>query len=376
MMASRLHILLVEPFFTGSHRAWAEGYRKHSRHNVQILSLPGYHWKWRMHGGAVTLAGKALQTNRPDVALATDMLDLALFKALTYPAWGKVPMAVYFHENQLTYPWSPADKDVALQRDNHYAFINYTAALAADRVFFNSRYHHDSFLEELPRFLNQFPDHQNIETIQAIRAKSAVLPLGLDLKTFDPFILPPEQKGKLRERAVILWNHRWEYDKNPEAFFNALMEIAERGIDFRLIVLGEQKERRPAVFDVAREKLADKILHFGYVESREEYARWVCRADILPVTSYQDFFGSSVVEAMYCNVVPFLPRRLAYPEHIPETLHRTFFYDEEDFVNKLQRRIWDVKYLRIMNTQPYAARYDWSNMASHYDRALEELCAK
>jgi hypothetical protein len=76
---------------------------------------------------------------------------------------------------------------------------------------------------------------------------------------------------------------------------------------------------------------------------------------------------------MYCNVVPFLPKRLAYPEHIPEQFHHTFFYDEEDFVNKLQRRIWDVKYLRVMDMRQYAVKYDWEQMAAVYDDALANV---
>ena len=34
------------------------------------------------------------------------------------------------------------------------------------------------------------------------------------------------------KRAVILWNHRWEYDKNPESFFKLLFKLADQNIDF------------------------------------------------------------------------------------------------------------------------------------------------
>jgi len=47
-----MKILLVEPFFVGSHASWAKGYQQFSQHDVEILSLPGRHWKWRMYGGA------------------------------------------------------------------------------------------------------------------------------------------------------------------------------------------------------------------------------------------------------------------------------------------------------------------------------------
>ncbi|MDX1521413.1 MAG: DUF3524 domain-containing protein, partial [Anaerolineae bacterium] len=134
-----MKILLIEPYYTGSHAAWTDGYAKYSQHQVDILSLPGRFWKWRMHGGAVTLARKFLaSTLRPDLILATDMLDLTTFLALTRERTSGIPTAIYFHENQLTYPWSPTDRDIPLNRDKHYGFINYTSALAADAVLFNS----------------------------------------------------------------------------------------------------------------------------------------------------------------------------------------------------------------------------------------------
>ena len=58
-----MKILILEPFFTGSHQQWAEGFQKHSTHQVEILSLSGHHWKWRMHGGAIALADLFLQKN-------------------------------------------------------------------------------------------------------------------------------------------------------------------------------------------------------------------------------------------------------------------------------------------------------------------------
>ena len=110
---------LIEPFYTGSHAAWAEGYAKFSRHNIEILSLSGNHWKWRMHGGAVTLADKFIKSGaEPDIILASDMLDLSTFLALTRRQTSGIPAAVYFHENQICYPWSPDDQDVSKKQES------------------------------------------------------------------------------------------------------------------------------------------------------------------------------------------------------------------------------------------------------------------
>ncbi|MGI9541618.1 MAG: tRNA-queuosine alpha-mannosyltransferase domain-containing protein, partial [Cyclobacteriaceae bacterium] len=132
-----MKIVLLEAFFSGSHRQWAEGLQRFSKHEIEILSLPGRHWKWRMHGGAITLAKRfqQLQT-KPDLIIATDMLDLGQFLSLTRKETAQIPVAIYFHENQLSYPWSPTDEDVELKRDRHYGWLNYTSALAADTLFF------------------------------------------------------------------------------------------------------------------------------------------------------------------------------------------------------------------------------------------------
>ena len=58
-----MHITLLEPFFAGSHAAWATEYQQFSQHDIQILSLKGRHWKWRMYGGGIALAAKFLEQN-------------------------------------------------------------------------------------------------------------------------------------------------------------------------------------------------------------------------------------------------------------------------------------------------------------------------
>lgn len=358
-----LDIVLLEPYLTGSHAAWTREYAAHSRHRVRILGLEGRHWKWRMHGGAVTLARQFLAEGlRPDLLLATDMLDLTTFLALTRNVTARTPVALYFHENQLTYPWSPGDADPALRRDAHYGFINYAGALAADAVLFNSDYHRRTFLEALPGFLAAFPDHREPESVAAISEKSRVLPLGLDLRALDgpaaPRVGPP----------LLLWNHRWEYDKNPEEFFRALFRLEELGVEFELAVLGESFRKSPPIFAEARRRLARRLVHWGFVESFADYAAWLRRADLLPVTSIHDFFGAAVVQAIHCDTWPLLPKRLAYPEHLPPARHGEFFYDDfEDLVARLAGLCRGIEGVRRMPTRPLVARYDWTALAPDYD---------
>lgn len=368
-----MKIALLEPFMTGSHASWAREYADRSRHQIEIFALEGRHWKWRMHGGAVTLARKFLAADfRPDVLLATDMLDLTTFLALTRHVTARVRTAIYFHENQLTYPWSPTDADIHNQRDAHYAFINYASALVADKVLFNSNYHRLSFLAQLPDFLKSFPDAHEIESVKQIEKKSQTLSLGLDLKQFDAY--RPARSCAGNRPPLILWNHRWEYDKNPEDFFQVLYRLEENKIAYELAVLGESYSTSPAIYAEARQRLRHRIIHWGFVEEFSDYAGWLWRADILPVTSIHDFFGVSVVQALYCGCRPLMPQRLAYPEHISPEYHEECFYtDFDDLVVRLSKLCQRVEKESIDALRADVAHYDWDDMAPLYDAVLEGL---
>ena len=361
-----MKITLLAPYYTGSHAAWADGLARTSRHEVELLSLSGYFWKWRMHGGAVTLARRFLDAGaQPDMLLTTDMLDLTTFLALTRRHTANLPVALYMHENQLTYPLRPGEK-----RDLHYGFINYASMMAADRVLFNSTYHRESIFDELPRLLKHFPDYNELGSLEPLREKSQVLPLGIDLARYDVFRPAEHRSGP----PLILWNHRWEYDKNPGEFFRVLFQLADEGLEFQVALAGENNRQIPAEFETARERLGERVVHYGFAEDFETYALLLWRADILPVTSRHDFFGASVVEAMYCGVWPLLPARLTYPDFIPTAWKDTCLYrTRTELIGQLRRLIQEVERHRTASLGDYVARYDWSQLAGAYDACFQDI---
>ncbi|MDE0767071.1 MAG: DUF3524 domain-containing protein [Opitutaceae bacterium] len=368
-----MRICLIEPFYTGSHKRWADELVTRSRHDIDILSLPGRHWKWRMHGAAITLADEFASRNQSyDLILASDMLDLTVFLSLLRREISHIPVAFYFHENQLLYPWSPRDADTKKGRDFHYAFINYTSALAADKLFFNSDYHRTAFLAALPEFLDRYPDFNNKETVLQLESKSQTLWLGMDLKAFDAHRLP--NRGAQSDRPLIVWNHRWEYDKNPIGFFRILYQLVDRGIEFDLALLGESFEEAPPYFVEAKERLGSRIVHYGIAKAFSDYANWLWQADIALVTSNQDFFGGSVVEAIYCGCHLIIPNRLAYPDHIDTDQNQSNFYESEtDAVDLLEKWIKSKAWKKPSTLSKSVRRYDWSNQIEHYDEEFETL---
>jgi len=375
-----MNVLALEPWYGGSHKTFLKGLVANSAHTYHSITMAARFWKWRMHGGAVTLARKAVQAVEsgftPDLIFASSMVNVPAFLALTRSAMPNVPVVVFFHENQLTYPL-PEGKP----RDYTYAYINYLSCLAADRIVFNSQFHFDAFMEALPTLLRTFPDYTHLNTVQEIRAKSTVLHLGMDLQSHDAFAedYSPHRWGPGMEPPIVLWNQRWEYDKNPEAFFRLMNRLDDIGCTFRLILAGEHFEEQPPEFERAFKRYAERILHYGYAEDFEEYSRLLHRADLIVSTSIHEFFGIAVMEAIYCGCHPLLPNRLSYPELIPETLHHPLLhapilYDDDDALFRMMVRILkgEERPLPASTLKSIPERLDWRTHVADYDALFTE----
>lgn len=360
-----MNILMVEPFYGGSHKSWSQGLIKHSSHNIQIITMEPLNWKWRMEGGAVTMARLFLKLEKDfDLILVSDMLNLPLFVSLAKDRIKNTPVAIYFHENQFTYPASPHDKRKGYARDLHFGFINFSSALLADKVFFNSKFHMDEFFSVARKYLESKFDHKELEQLESIKNKSSVLPLGMDFEELDSL----ESYGNKCRKPLILWNHRMEHDKNPEQFFKLLYELDDNGLEFEVCILGEGTDVESKVFDEARLRLKERIIHFGFVEDFKEYLLWLKRADILPVTSQHDFFGCSVVEAIRAGAYPLLPKRLAYPEHLPTHLHKDHYYrGYKDLYGKMEELLGNVFPTRAVDLSAHMDKYAWPNIIDIYD---------
>ncbi len=352
----RRRLLVLEPYHGGSHRAVLDvllpaistlGWE------ADVLTLPARKWKWRMRGAAITMAaetrrlheawsdgraasdpGSAATLSRGaadrgpwDLILASTFLNLAEFLGLAGDAVAGVPKAVYFHENQLVYP----NRHTA-EWDLQFPLTNITSALAADLCLFNTAWNLDSFVSAIPPFIDQFPDHHPRGIAEQISAKSAVLHPPFDPAPFDA---ATRQRGP---RCRIVWPHRWEHDKAPEAFFAAVGVLAAEGLDFEVAVAGQPFAETREQFEAAAPGLAGRLVHMGAPASREDYAALLASCDVAVSTAVNEFFGLAMVEAAYAGCHPLVPDRLAYPEIYPEPMR---YSDEEDLVSRLRAAILD-----------------------------------
>lgn len=364
-----MRLLIVEPYFGGSHRAWAEGYARASSHDVELVTHEARFWKWRMQGAHVTLAQDArrvIDDRGPiDVVVGSSMLNLASFLGDLGPARGRAGSALYMHENQLTYPRSPRDRE-----DETYPMINWTSMCAADRVFFNSTFHRDHWFERIGSLLKRFPDHRHSHLVDAVAAKSSVLAVGVDLARIDR-----SRPANLGGGPVILWNHRWEHDKGPVVFAAAMEQLIATGREFKVVLTGEQFVTEPAALRELRSSLGHRLAHVGFVGD-ERYVELVLAADIVVSTAEQEFFGIAITEAIYAGAFPIVPADLVFPERIPERFHdRCMYADRNGLVAHLVWAIDNVADARAIARamRPTMAGYDWTVVAPRYDTTFEHL---
>lgn len=361
-----MQVLLVSPYHGhSSHASWAEGYRAHSRHRIETLTLSDRAWAWRMRGGSVGLY-EALTPRHAsaDLIVATSMTDVAALTGLLRrtPLAAK-PVVFYMHENQLTYPIRKEGV-----RDRGLAWLQFTSMLAADEVWFNSEHNRASWFLALPEFLQSMPEQHGMCQISDLQQRSRVVPVGLTLPS------TPIHSKVSDGPPILLWNQRWDWDKNPDAFCDLVLALLPQ-VEFRVVLAGQRPQREPPNLIALKAVLGGRLLHAGWC-SRDDYLQWLGRACLTVSTARHEFFGISVLEAAAHGVIPLLPRKLAYPELFPpEEFPRLFYRDRQELQSLAVAALKHPNGLAASMgaVQRAAYRYCWTALAPIYDGLLEDV---
>lgn len=352
-------VLILEPYYGGSHRFFLEGLQRYIAADYVVFTLPARKWKMRMQLSALWCIDriKSLppEQRRFDAVLCSSFIDVAVFRSLLtgVKGWNSAArICTYFHENQLFYPQRQTDPN-----NFQFAAINFHSALASDRIAFNSTFNAQSFFGGCQKYLQTAGEMQLSGIIDELRGRSQVLHPGIDFSGIDRQRRNPDSGA-----PVIVWNHRWEHDKNPDRFFQVLHEIASWGVDFRLILLGQTFPDSPQCFAEARNVFKERIIHYGYATSYFDYVTLLCRGDVVISTALHEFFGIAIIEAVRAGCLPVLPDRLSYPELFP----KAFLYQESELGEKLAEALTNNFRLAPENAKTITERFSWKSLAPRY----------
>jgi glycosyltransferase involved in cell wall biosynthesis len=375
-------VLFIEPYDGGSHRAFREGWIKRSRHQFESFTLPARFWKWRMRGAAAWFADILNQRLQDpvDLIFVTGFLNVADLRGMLRPPLDRVPVILYMHENQLTYPLSPDE-----EFDFHFGFTNIISCLAANRIVFNSEFHRRLFLDSLANYLGRMPEGVPRRVPQRLEASSEVLGVGLERTPLNDDHFPQYRAGKCDpdigptwprgERHLLVWNHRWEFDKRPELFSAAVIRLLDAGLDFDVALLGESKSHEE-IFQPLADRLGPRCVAFGFLPTRGQYDQLLERADIVVSCANQEYFGISVAEAVQAGCYPVLPREQVYPSMYGSRCKGRHFYENEDeLVALLTDLLTGDSCGHVCSLDRDVDEFCWDRLVHNFDDLVDRIVA-
>lgn len=360
-------VLIIEPYFGGSHKQFLEGLMKEVKADYTLITLPARKWKMRMQLAAPWAVEQIKEIRKKDrcydTVLCSTFVDVSVLRALVHrlEGWNDgAKFCLYLHENQFAYPSRIKDPSFF-----QFTAINYNSCIASDSLAFNSRYNRESFFKGCTKYLKAASDMKLLTTIEMLKGNSRIIYPGIDFLHFQSST--KERSGDSSNKIpVIVWNHRWEHDKNPEPFFEALRQLKNNSIPFRLIVLGQSFSGTPDCFAEAEKYFSKEIIHFGYAQSYQKYIELLERGDFVVSTALHEFFGIAVIEAVRAGCYPVLPNRLSYPE----LFHKRFLYSGEKLAEKLEKLLQKPLRFTVEEGTEMTKSFCWITLREKYEKWL------
>lgn len=329
------NVAFFEPWYGGSHRAFADAWTARSRNRVEVIDLPARHWKWRQEASAWELAAKANDLQVPDVVACSDYVDLPRLMAFLPKRWRTLPTLCYFHENQLTYPRPAKESDrSSAERDLTHAFSNVLTAIRADAVVFNSEFHRREFADAANDWLRTLPRPNPRAQLERALANATVVPPLPELHAVP--LGPGAPKGA---PLCVAFPHRLEDDKDPLQFLAAVRRALDGGARLTLALFGGAPEAASQEIRSALDALGAVVERAGFVTSRAAYLEELGRCDVVASTARHEFFGVAFAEAMAAGCAPLALDRANYRALVGEAGAALegagIARDEADFARRL-----------------------------------------
>lgn len=264
-MSTQLDILALEPFYGGIRRHMLETVVRCSRHRWTLLKLPPRRIERRLSVAASWFAEQLGRhwAGRVDILFTSEAMNLASLYRLV-PNLARQPSVVYFHENQIPNEYTPPrkaqDRPVAenhdmpawagvptvmlapsREREVDLELVNLNTATAATEIWFNSAYHHSSFMAAVKKLVERHFELSSANPLPGVMAKSLLMHPPIDLNLV-PHIRSAYRMPQRDPRAIFVDTR----DAQVRVLNAALSELASRGEKFRLITVGPVQDLSPS----------------------------------------------------------------------------------------------------------------------------------
>lgn len=232
---------------------------------------------------------------------------------------------VTFHDlfNEVNTEWTPEKLRTRLHR--LYKF----SATSADKIIAVS----ENTKKDLIKFYG-IPEGKVVvvhngrdEFYQPVQDEEGIVRIRQKYQTGERFIL--------HVGGLALW-------RNIPRLLEALLVLKKKELPHKLVLVGRQFWGFDLAREVARLKLADKVVSIDYV-SKEDLRLLYNAAEVLAFPSLYEGFGFPALEAMACGTPTVVSEAAALPEVVGEAAFLIDPYDVSSIASGIERVIEDEK---------------------------------
>ncbi len=182
----------------------------------------------------------------------------------------------------------------------------------------------------------------------------SVAPPGTDFERFRP--VPDTTR-----EPVILHVGRLKKYKSTDHLLYAARRLKEKGLDFRVVIVGDGDDR-PRLEKLARKlRIADRVLFTGFVSEAEKIS-WYQRSAVLAENSIKEGWGLIVLEANACGTPVVVARSPGLVDSSRDGVNGLFYEygNINELAAKLELLLTNPELRRRLGEQAVAWSHQWT----------------
>jgi hypothetical protein len=311
-MSTQLDILALEPYYGGARKAMLETLIRCSRHRWTVLKLPARRMERRL-AAAAHWFGEQLSLHwvgHVDLLFVSDALNLGDLYRLV-PALSGKPSVAYFHTNFLPAAGAIDESDPDMAAAAAAVIANLSTAAAANELWFNSIYHHKTFLHRATAFLQRHAQTFARSPLSDLAKKTRVMVPPTDLHLAEH---ANQSHPTGREAKTLFVDTR---DADCQLISDGLQELQLSTDDFKLLTVGPTSG------------LSKRLTIEPIADDESSIMKAMLRSSIAISGRHEPNWDLGMMTALAAGCWPVAPVGGFYSELIPKPLSERCLYESK-----------------------------------------------